>query len=156
MRLRPFHAILLVAFFISAVLVADWALDAGRSRKFEKVSPGKDGAVRVQLAGLAPGQVRFYNFLNAGSQEVHFLVGRAKNGEVEVAFDAAENDFKRKLGFRQEGDWLVNNKCGTALRLEEVNAGTSGCRPVPLPHRLDGQTLLVREDDILAGWRYFR
>jgi len=111
----------LVALFIGAVLVADWALDKGRGIRFEKVIPSGDGQVRVQ-----------------------------------VAFDAAENDYKRKLGFRQEGEWLVNNKCGTAVRLEEVNLGTSGCRPAPLAHRLDGQTLVMREDDVIAGWRFFR
>jgi uncharacterized membrane protein len=155
MRVRPLHAIFLVAFFIGAVLVADWALDRGRRGHFERVTPARDGMVRVDVGGLAPGQVRFYDFLNAGNQEVRFLVGRDRAGALQVAFDAAENDFKRDLGFRQEGDWLVNNKCETAVRLEEVNAGTSGCRPTPLRHRLDGNTLVLQEADVLAGWRYF-
>ena len=159
-RLRPVHGILLVAFFMGAVLLADWAFDRGHGRRFEKILASPDGQVRVQVAGLAPGQVRFYEYLNRGNQEVRFLVGRDRSGALQVAFDAAETDFKRKLGFRQEGDWLVNNKCETALRLEEVNAGTGGCRPVPLKHLVvggqAGQTLLLREDDLLAGWRYFR
>ncbi|MEO1085080.1 MAG: Fe-S-containing protein, partial [Acidobacteriota bacterium] len=73
-----------------------------------------------------------------------------------VAFDASETDYKRKRGFRHEGEWLVNNKCDTASRLTEVNDGGGGCRPVPLKHRLDGSTLILTETDILAGWRYFR
>jgi uncharacterized membrane protein len=153
-RLRPIHAIFVVAFFIGAVLLADWALDARRRAGSIPVRP-TNGTVRVDVATLAPGQVRFYDFLNPGNQEVRFLVGRDKAGELQVAFDAAENDFKRKLGFRQEGGWLVNNKCDTALRLEEVNAGTSGCRPTPLKHRVEGQTVVLAEADVLAGWRYF-
>ena len=155
LRLRPVHGILIVAFFIGAVLLADWAFDAGRNRHFEKVLASTDGQVRVPVATIAPGQVRFFDYLNRGNQEVRFLVARDKRGELQVAFDAAENDYKRKLGFRQEGDWLVNNKCGTAVRLEEVNAGTSGCRPVPLAHRVLGQTLVVRDADLVAGWRFF-
>ena len=155
-RLRPVHGMFLVALFIGAVLVADWALDKSRGIRYEKVIPSGDGQVRVQVAGIAPGHVRFYDYLNRSNQEVRFLVGRDKKGELQVAFDAAENDFKRKLGFRQEGDWLVNNKCGTAVRLEEVNLGSSGCRPTPLAHRLDGDTLVLTEDDLLAGWRFFR
>ena len=89
-------------------------------------------------------------------QEVRFFVGRDAAGVLQVAFDAAENDFKRKLGFRQEGDWLVNNKCDTALRIEEVNSGTSGCRPAPLAHRVEGDSLVLREADVLTGWRFFR
>lgn len=155
MRIRPIHAVFVVAFFVGAVLLAELAIDS-RTRRGdgEQVMP-KDGVVKVDVAGIAPGQVRFYDFLNPGNQEVRFLVGRDQSGTLQVAFDAAENDFKRKLGFRQEGDWLVNNKCETAVRLEEVNAGTSGCRPQPLRHRLEGQTLVLAESDILAGWRYF-
>ena len=156
-RFRPVHGILLVAFFMAAVLVADWALEGGfRRSRFERVGPDPQGNVRVDLAGLDPGQVRFYRFLNSGNQEVRFFVARDRKGAVQVAFDASENDFKRKLGFRAEGDWLVNNKCETALRLEEVNAGTSGCRPTPMKHRLDGESLLLAEADILEGWRLFR
>jgi uncharacterized membrane protein len=154
-RIRPIHAIFVVAFFMGAVLVAEWAIDKQTRRAdTERVTP-QNGLVKVDVAGIAPGQVRFYDFLNPGNQEVRFLVGRDRAGMLQVAFDAAENDFKRKPGFRQEGDWLVNNKCETAVRLEEVNAGTSGCRPQPLRHRIEGQTLVLAETDILAGWRYF-
>ena len=27
--------------------------------------------------------------------------------------------------------------------------------PAPLRHRLDGQTLVLAESDVLTGWRYF-
>jgi uncharacterized membrane protein len=154
-RLRPVHGILVVTFFIAAVLVADWAIElrSGRS-KAARVMP-KNGVVELDLARLAAGQARFYQFINPANQEVRFFVARDRSGKLQVAFDAAENDYKRKLGFRQEGDWLVNNKCDTALRLEEVNAGTSGCRPAPLKHRLMGQKLVLQEADVLTGWRYF-
>jgi uncharacterized membrane protein len=154
-RIRPLHAVFVVAFFMGAVLVAEWAIDKQTRRAdTQRVTP-QNGLVKVDVAGIAPGQVRFYDFLNPGNQEVRFLVGRDRAGALQVAFDAAENDYKRKLGFRQEGDWLVNNKCDTAVRLEEVNAGTSGCRPAPLRHRLDGNTLVLAESDVLTGWRYF-
>lgn len=155
MRVRPIHAIFVVGIFVGAVLVADWAIDLRTRRgKTERVTP-QNGVLELDVAAIAPGQVRFYEFLNPGNQEVRFLVARDRAGAVQVAFDAAENDFKRKLGFRQEGDWLVNNKCETALRLEEVNAGTSGCRPAPLKHRLVGEKLVLQEADVLTGWRYF-
>jgi uncharacterized membrane protein len=155
-RLRPIHGIFIVAFFMGAVVLAEWALDGGLRRgSMERVSAAKDGTVRVDVAGIAPGKVKFFDFLNPGNQEVRFLVARDRTGELQVAFDAAENDYKRKLGFHQEGEWLVNNKCGTAVRLEEINAGSSGCRPTPLRHEVAGNTVLLQEADVLAGWRYF-
>ncbi|HXT22094.1 MAG TPA: hypothetical protein VN923_15180, partial [Thermoanaerobaculia bacterium] len=96
-RIRPIHAIFAVAFFMGAVLVAEWAIDKSTRRaETERVTP-QDGLVKVDVSGIAPGQVRFYDFLNPGNQEVRFLVGRDRSGTLQVAFDAAENDFKRKL-----------------------------------------------------------
>jgi uncharacterized membrane protein len=146
-----------VLLVMGLVLLADWALEGGFERSdYRRVSPDPQGLVRLDVADLRPLQVRFYRFLNSGNQEVKFFVGRDGDGVLQVAFDAAESDYKRKRGFRQDGEWLVNNKCDTALRLAEVNAGAGGCRPVPLPHRLAGNELVLTESEILQGWRYFR
>jgi uncharacterized membrane protein len=157
MRFRPRHGLVLVPFMLGAVLLADFAREGGFGRqRYQRVGPDPRGEVRLDVAALAPAEVRFYRFLNPGNQEVKFFVGRDPEGALQVAFDAAESDFKRKLGFRHEGEWLVNNKCDTAVRLAEVNEGRGGCRPVPLAHRMEQQTLVLAERDILVGWRYFR
>ncbi|MEM8997376.1 MAG: Fe-S-containing protein [Acidobacteriota bacterium] len=150
-RFTPLYGILIVLLFVGAAVSASYL---GRSGH-ERISP-EDGMVRIDVASLAVQEVRFYRFLNYGNQEVKFFVGRDSDGAVQVAFDASETDYKRKRGFRHEGEWMVNNKCDTASRLAEVNDGGSGCNPVPLKHRLDGSTLILSETDILAGWRYFR
>src|SRR5262245_52179667 len=99
-RFRPVHGILLVALFVGTVVLADWALDGGLRRgRYERVAPDGKGEVRLDVAAVTPGMVRFYRFLNRGNQEVRFFVGRDKTGVLQVAFDASENDFKRKLGF---------------------------------------------------------
>lgn len=156
-RFKPIHGIALVLLFVGGVLAADLAFEKrlGGSTA-ERVSPGPDGRVHLSLAGLQPLQVRFYQFLNAGNQEVRFLVGRDPAGHVAVAFDASEDCAKRKLGFRPEGEWLVCNKCDKAFRLSEVNAGGGGCKPVPLEFREEGDGLVIAEADILKGWRLFR
>lgn len=156
-RFRPVHGVAVVLLVMALVLAADWALEGGFARAdYQRVSPDRQGLVRLDVAQLRPLEMRFYRFLNAGNQEVKFFVGRDGQGVLQVAFDASENDYKRKRGFRQDGEWLVNNKCDTSLRLAEVNAGAGGCRPVPLAHRLEGDQLVLAENDILQGWRYFR
>lgn len=157
MRFRPRHGLIIVPFFLAAALLADFVRKDGFGRhSYQRVSPDRQGEVRLDLSDLETLEVRFYRFLNSGNQEVKFLVGRDPEGVVQVAFEAAETDFKRKLGFRHEGEWLVNNKCDTAVRLAELNEGRGGCRPVPLDHRLEGEILVLAERDILVGWRYFR
>lgn len=155
-RFRPIHGVLVVLVFIAAVLGADYLLEGRLSGGLERVGPGPDGNVRVSLAGLEPQQVRFYQFLNAGNQEVRFFVGRDAAGDVQVGFDANEICFKTKRGYRHEGEWLVCNKCDKSFRLAAVNAGGGGCNPIPLRHQVQGEEVLIAEADVLGGWRLFR
>jgi uncharacterized membrane protein len=162
-RFRPYHALAVVVAFGSLVLVAELLLRGGFARADAlRVAPDSDGMVRIDLAGLGPSQVRFYRFLNTANQEVRFFVGRDRNGTLQVAFDANEPCAKLKRGYRFQRDesagedWLVCNKCDKAFRLEEVNAGGGGCKPVPLPHRAEGERLVLAETEVLKGWRLFR
>jgi len=155
-RFKPLHGILLVLLFLGAFIGAEMALEGRIGRAgFTRVGPDRDGQVRLDLADLKPGQVRFYRFLNPGNQEVRFFVGRDGAGTIQVAFDASENHFKLGRGFRQDGDWMVDNKCETSVRLAEVNGGGGGCHPIPLAHHVDGTTLRIAESEILSGWRLF-
>ena len=152
-RFRPWHGVVAVGLVVAGVVAAQRALE-GRPG-FTQVSPDEGGVVRIPLAGLGPNQVRFYRFLNRGNQEVLFFVGRDGRGTVQVAFDASENHFKLRRGYRHQGEWIVDNKCDSAFRLSEINAGGGGCKPVPLPHRIEGESLVLGEADLLQGWRLF-
>lgn len=152
MRFKPIHGILLVPVFVVGIFLL--AGGFGLSRH-ERVTPDAEGVVRIDVSDLDSGQVRFYRFLNRGNQEVKFLVGRDRHGVLQVGFDASETHARVGRGFRAEGDWVIDNKCDTASRLEEVNQGGGGCRPVPLEHRVAGDQLLLQESDILRGWRLF-
>ncbi|MEM8933267.1 MAG: Fe-S-containing protein [Acidobacteriota bacterium] len=150
---KPVYGLVVVVLFVGVVISADLAM-TGASH--QRVSPDSRGLVEIDVADLGTSDVRFYRFLNSGNQEVKFFVGRDREGTLHVAFDASETDYKRKRGFRHEGDWMVNNKCDTAVLLAKVNASDGGCHPVPLAHRSQGDRLVLHESDILAGWRYFR
>ena len=51
---------------------------------------------------------------------------------------------------------LPEAKTVEILRCWDGRRGSSGCRPVPLPHKVDGNALVLAENDVLVGWRYFR
>lgn len=156
-RFKPIHGVFVVLVFVAAVLMGEYVLEGRRGASgSERVAPGRDGLVRVSLEGLEPQQVRFYQFLNTGNQEVRFFVGRDSGGHVQVAFDANELCFKTKRGYRHEGEWLVCNKCDKSFRLAATNDGGGGCNPVPIKHRVEGEELVLAEADILGGWRLFR
>lgn len=152
MRFKPIHGILVAPVVLVGVFLLAGGFGMGQHTR---VSPDGEGVVRIDVSDLDPGQVRFYRFLNRGNQEVKFLVGRDRTGTIQVGFDASESHAKVGRGFRAEGDWVIDDKCDTASRLEEVNQGGGGCRPVPLEHRVVGEQLVLQESDILRGWRLF-
>jgi len=154
-RFRPLHAVILVVVFLAAILGAD-RLISGNSNRYERVRPDPQGNVRIAVGDLEPNAARFYRFLNSGSQEVRFLVGRDDLGELLVAFDASENDFKMNRGFRVLDGWVSNNKCDTSFRLGDVMSHPSNCAPTPVRFRVEGDEIVLAENDLLAGWRYFR
>ncbi len=151
-RFKPIYGILLVPVFMVAVFVLSGGFG---SVAFTRVSPDADGMVRIDVSHLATGEIQYYRFLNRGNQEVEFFVARDPHGVLQVAFDASETHAKLGRGFRKEGDWVIDSKCETATRLDEVNDGGGGCRPVPLEHRLEGEQIVLLEQDILKGWRLF-
>ncbi len=157
MRFRPIHGIIAVVLFVAVGMIAELASTGrlGRS-SFEQVSAGPDQSVSIDVSKLAPLEVRFFRYLNPANQEVKFFVGRDGGGTIQVAFDASEVCFKSKRGFHPQGEWVVCNKCDKAFRLAGVNNGHGGCEPVQLAHRVVGDRVLIAEQDVLTGWRYFR
>ena len=155
-RFKPVHGVLVVLLFLGAVWAAESVLEGRLNPSgFRTVKPGRDGAVRVSLAGLGDNDVRFYQFLNAGNQEVRFFVAKDGQGQVQVAFDANETCAKSKRGFRHEGEWMVCNKCDKSFRISEISSGGEGCTPVPVRHQVQGDELLMAENDVVSGWRLF-
>jgi uncharacterized membrane protein len=156
MRLRPIHAVLIVLALVAGGVVANFAFENGfHGVRFTRVSPDANGTVRINVAAIGPDQVRFYRFLNAGNQEVKFFIARDHNGDLHVAFNASESHARVGRGFRQDGEWVIDNKCDTPTRITEIGAGHGGCSPVPLAYRAEGTTIVLAEDQILRGWRLF-
>jgi len=156
-RWKPSHAILIVLVVLGFGWGIRLALDAHHGKaRLETVRADSQGVVRIDLRDLERLEVRFFRFINAGNQEVEFLVGRDEEGEVQVGFNANDNHYKTRRGFSFQDGWIIDNKCETATRLSKVNAGGGGCKPAPLEHQVLDDVLVLQERDLLAGWRYFR
>ncbi len=156
MKLTPKTGTFLVLGFLGLFLGLELAADSWFGKaKLELVKP-IDGVVKIDLRDFAPLEVRFYRFLNAGNQEIEFLVGRDEQGVVQVGFNTSENHYKTRRGFSAQGEWIIDNKCETSTRLSGVNESSGVCRPIALKHEVVGDELILQEPDILAGWRYFR
>ena len=156
MRLRPLHSILIVLVVIASVIALQYFFEGGAAKaSYIQVRPDAQGGLAIETADLGKGGVRFYRFLNHANQEIEFFVGRDGSGTLQVGFNASETCNKKRRGFHHEGEWMVCNFCDKAFHLKDVNADSGGCAPAALKHRVEGDRVLLTENDILAGWRLF-
>ena len=76
---------------------------------------------------------------------VRFLVMRRGGGDLRVAFDACELCGGR--GYVQDAIHLVCLACAADINPSTLGAG-GGCNPIPLPHRVEGDQLVIRVQDL--------
>lgn len=121
---------------------------------FPLVAADEAGDVRIALAELGDHAVHHFTFM-AGEFPVEFLAVWADDNVVRTALNACDICYRAKLGYRQEGAYVVCNNCGNRFPIAEIAAVSGGCNPVPLVARIDGQDLVIASAALVAGLAYF-
>lgn len=111
-------------------------------------------AVRIPLAALDSGKALFLMEASGGG-DIHYFALKSSDGVHRAAFDACDVCFRANMGYRQEGDLMVCNKCGQAFPSVKINEVKGGCNPAPLARRVEGDHLVIEKRAILEGSRYF-
>jgi hypothetical protein len=114
----------------------------------------ENGTVRLPLSTFDDYQAHYYTFMYQG-RPIEFFVLKSKDGVVRAAFNACDVCFPAKKGYRQEGDEMVCNNCGSRFPAAKINEVRGGCNPSPLERTVDNGTLVIQEQDIIAGLSYF-
>ena len=103
------------------------------------------GADLVASEGtFADGRARFYSYTTSAGQAIRFFVMKSADGVVRAAMDACAVCYRQRLGYHQEGDQMVCNKCGQAFVSNRINEVTGGCNPIPLDREVAGGQVIVR------------
>ena len=116
--------------------------------------PVRDGAVRLPVSTFDDGQAHWYTH-HADGVDIEFFVLKSSDGVVRAAFNACDVCFLEKQGYRQEGDEMICNNCGQRFPSELINEVRGGCNPSPLARTIEGDEVVIRVDDVLAGAGYF-
>lgn len=114
----------------------------------------KDGIVRVPATGLADGRARFYAH-QIGEHTIPFFLLQSSDGVIRAAFDACDVCYPAKLGYRQEGNEMVCNNCGSRFPSVKINVEVGGCNPSPLTFEMQDGSIIIQVDDLSAGARFF-
>jgi DNA-binding NarL/FixJ family response regulator len=96
----------------------------------------------------------YCTYINMG-RSIEFFVLESKDGVVRAAFNACDVCFDSKKGYTQDGDYMVCNNCGRRFAADQINVVHGGCNPSPLGRTVQGDSLIIQVEDIVAGQNYF-
>ena len=113
-----------------------------------------DGQARLPLSTFDDGKAHHYTYMNEG-QPIEFFVLKSSDGVVRAAFNACDSCFSSKRGYLQDGDDMICQNCGLRFASDQINIVRGGCNPSPVERVVDGDILVIQEEDIIAGAMYF-
>jgi uncharacterized membrane protein len=111
-------------------------------------------AVRIPLKTLDSGKALFLSMESEGRQLYYFAL-KSPDGAYRAALDTCDVCFRTNRGYRQEVDQMVCNNCGQKFACDKIGEVKGGCNPHPLARGIEGQYLVIRKADIVAGKEYF-
>lgn len=111
-------------------------------------------AVRIPLKTLDFGKALFLSLESEGRQLYYFAL-KSPDGAYRAALDACDVCYRTNRGYRQELDQMVCNNCGQKFVCDKIGEVKGGCNPHPLARGIEGQYLVIKKADIVAGKEYF-
>ncbi|MHB1012293.1 MAG: Fe-S-containing protein [Desulfobacteria bacterium] len=110
--------------------------------------------VKIPLKALDSGKALLLS-LEADGRQLYYFALKSPDGAYRSALDACDVCFKSNRGYRQELDQMVCNNCGQKFAGDKIGEVKGGCNPHPLARGIEGQYLVIRKADIVAGKEYF-
>ena len=112
------------------------------------------GVVTIPLSDVSE-TAQFYTY-NAGGVDVNYFVVMGSDGKPRTAFDACDICGGKK-GYSQRGTDVVCNNCGKFFKIDDIGSKNSpgGCWPSYLPHKVEGNNVIINVKDIENGRQRF-
>lgn len=115
-----------------------------------------NGVFVFPVSAFQDGKAKHFEFRPAPNQAVRFFVVKSTDGVIRAAFDACEKCFRAKKGYIQQGDNMICINCGLKFRTDKVNVVTGGCNPSALNRTIKGADVVIAQQDVMAGLKYFQ
>ena len=74
---------------------------------------------------------------------------------IRAAFDACDVCWPEGKGYVQDGTAMVCRNCGRRFESVMVNEVQGGCNPAPLERTIQGDQVVILEEDLKKGQTYF-
>jgi len=152
---RWFRSALASVLFIFALLCYH-DLYASRPPRISKplpLKPDAAGEIRVRTGDLADGRLHRYAYVTADGRVVRFFMITSLGGKkIGVVYDACM--LCGDMGYLQVKNEVICIACNVRIFTPSIGK-TGGCNPIPLPHRLEGEDVVVAAEELDKGAKYF-
>jgi uncharacterized membrane protein len=115
-----------------------------------------NGVFAFNAAAFDDGKARHFEYVHSPNQRVRFFVVKSVDGIIRAAFDACEVCWRAKKGYRQDGPNMTCINCGLKFRTDKINEVHGGCNPAGLPRTIQGDKVIISQQDVLQGLRFFQ
>jgi len=120
-----------------------------------KDAPVKESSIVIPLSEVNDGKAHFYSYRKSG-KHINFFVRADGKGTVSAYYDACFTCYKKKKGYRQEGNDLICNECSMKFGLaEEKWPDKDGCNPIHLKSVITDNNLMIDTAVIEKGAKLF-
>jgi uncharacterized membrane protein len=116
----------------------------------------QNGLFVFPVSEFQDGKARHFNFKISPNQSIRFFVIKSSDGVIRAAFDACEVCYRAKKGYAQQGDNMVCLNCGMKFKSVKVNEVTGGCNPSALKRAVKDGNVIINQQDLLVGAKYFQ
>jgi uncharacterized membrane protein len=102
------------------------------------------------------GNARHFQYADTESKTtIGYFILKSTDGVIRAAFDACDVCWRAGKGYYQEGSSMVCRNCGRRFESVMVNEVQGGCNPAPLNRRIEGDQVVILEEDLKKGQTYF-
>lgn len=109
----------------------------------------RNGVVEIATTKIVAPKATYFNTKMPRGKTVYFFVVQDKDGNYRAAANGCQVCFNARMGFRQEGNYMICNTCGNAYPLEKIATEKGGCNPGPINPNLEvknGQIIIEQSD----------
>ncbi len=148
-------AISIVTILMLALATVPVVLAWNFSVPTQEVKPS-NGAFAFPVSAFQDGKARYFQFSPSANQKIRFFVVKSTDGVIRAAFDACDVCWRAQKGYVQQGNDMVCANCGLKFRTDKVNMVTGGCNPAALKRTVQGGNVIISQQDVMSGLRFFQ
>lgn len=109
-----------------------------------------NGRVSIAPSPLNDNLAHYYHTTLPNGKIIYFFVVKDRAGVYRAAANACQVCYDARMGFRQEGNFMVCNTCGNRYPLEKIATEKGGCNPGPInPNiKVENGNLIIDQQDL--------